>query len=210
MREPVRYRFHGDHVEAVLALGDIERAETLVGRLEERARALPRPWLLAVSTRCRGLVLAARGDPRGGPRLARGRLAHHEKLDFPYELARTLLAQAHAYRRHKKKRLAREAAQRALALFEECGATLWAERTRAELARLRFRASPTDLTETEHRVAELAAAGRTNREIAAELYVSPKTVETRLASVYRKLDMRSRAQLGARLAELERELSPTP
>ena len=84
------------------------------------------------------------------------------------------------------------------------GARLWAAKARDELERVSLRrAAQDELTETERRVAELAAAGLTNRSVAAQLFISPKTVEANLARVYRKLGISSRAELGARLAKTE-------
>jgi len=81
---------------------------------------------------------------------------------------------------------------------------MWAERTRAEIARLGLRpASPLTLTATEERVAALAAAGHTNRQVARDLFLSPKTVEANLARVYRKLGISSRAELGAAMARMQ-------
>ena len=91
----------------------------------------------------------------------------------------------------------------ALELCEEIGATLWAERARAELARLGTPTRPGDLTATEERVAMLAASGLTNREVAAAAFVSQKTVEANVARIYRKLGIQSRAELGAWLASRE-------
>jgi len=100
----------------------------------------------------------------------------------------------------QQKRAARDALEQALAIFEELGARLWAENVRAELRRISGRAPPSDeLTVTERRVAELAAQGRTNKEIAAELYMGVSTVEAHLSHVYRKLAVR-RAGLAGRLA----------
>ena len=79
----------------------------------------------------------------------------------------------------------------------------WAGKARAELARIAGRRpSPNGLTETEHRVAELAAAGRSNKEIAAELFMGLSTVEAHLSRVYRKLGIRSRASLGPQLVKV--------
>jgi DNA-binding CsgD family transcriptional regulator len=200
IRETVGYRFLGDHVEAVLALGDVDRAEALVDVMTRQAATFPRPWTLAVRSRARGLVLAAQGDLDGAIDAFDDAARHHERLDAPYELGRTLLARASVHRRRTEKRLAKEALEGALALFEATGAEPWADRARTELSRIRFRSTPTELTETEHRMAELAASGRTNREIAAVMFVSPKTVEARLASVYGKLGIRSRAELGVTIA----------
>ena len=88
---------------------------------------------------------------------------------------------------------------RALDVFEELGTPLWAQRARAELARIRA-AGRSGLTATESRVAELTATGMTNREVAAALFISPKTVEANLARIYRKLDIHSRAELGRHMS----------
>jgi DNA-binding NarL/FixJ family response regulator len=98
-----------------------------------------------------------------------------------------------------QKRTAREALEQALAIFEELGARLWAEKAQAELRRISGRRAPSEeLTETERRVAELAAQGRSNKEIAAELFMGVSTVESHLSRVYRKLGVR-RAGLAARM-----------
>ena len=90
-----------------------------------------------------------------------------------------------------------------MAIFDDLGAPLWSQRAHDPLQRVGLRrAAPETLTETERRVAALAASGLTNREAAAKLYMSPKTIEANLARAYRKLGIRSRAELGARLAEL--------
>jgi DNA-binding CsgD family transcriptional regulator len=204
MREPADHRFHADHIEAVLALGELERAEALLGRLEERARTLPRPWTLAVASRCRGLLQAGRGEREDAVASLQGALTWHERLDMPFELARTLLCLGQVQRRRNRRRAAREALADALELFERLPAPLWAERTRAEIARIGVRRAPEELTVNEQRVAELAAAGLTNREIAAKLFLSRRTVEANLARAYRKLGIRSRAELGAQMAVRER------
>jgi ATP/maltotriose-dependent transcriptional regulator MalT len=194
------YMYLGDHVEAALALGDVDRADAIVTGLEERTLVFPRPWTLAVAARCRGLVLAALGDLNGALEAMDRAVEHHERLDHPYELGRTMLAKAQVHRRRTEKRLARDALEDAVRLFDGAGAERWAERARTELNRIRFRSAPTGLTETEWQIARLAAAGHTNREIAGAVFISPKTVEARLASVYGKLGIRSRAELGARMA----------
>src|SRR5258708_29410999 len=85
---PIRY--HADRAEAVIALGELDRAEALVSRLEERARALPRPWILAVSARCRGLLRSARGDQDAALASLLESIAHYKRLDIPIERARAL------------------------------------------------------------------------------------------------------------------------
>ena len=104
-------------------------------------------------------------------------------------------------RQAQQKRAAREALEQALAIFEELGARLWADKARAELRRISGRQpAPDELTETERRVAELAAQGRTNKEIAAQLFMGVSTVEAHLSHVYRKLAIRSRTELAGRFA----------
>jgi DNA-binding NarL/FixJ family response regulator len=123
---------------------------------------------------------------------------------LPFELGRTLLLEGRLRRRANQKRAAAEALRRALELFAQLGAPTWLEQASAELARVGLRhRSPDELTATELHVAQLAAAGLTNREVAKAAFMSPKTVEANLARVYRKLGIRSRAELGARMHELE-------
>ena len=151
--------------------------------------------------RCRGLLAAAEGDrPTAFVEFERS-LAALEGLPFPLERGRTLLCLGTVRRQAQQKKDAREALEQALAIFEELGGRLWAEKARAELARISGRRAASDeLTETEHRVAELAAQGRTNKEIAAELFMGVSTVESHLSHVYRKLGVR-RAELGPLLAK---------
>ena len=113
-------------------------------------------------------------------------------------------------RQAQQKKAAREALEQALAIFEELGARLWAEKARAELRRISGRRPTSDeLTETERRVAELAAQGRTNKEIAAELFMGVSTVEAHLSHVYRKLGVRSRTELAGRISSARGETVKT-
>jgi tetratricopeptide (TPR) repeat protein len=102
--------------------------------MDRQAATFPRPWTLAVGPRGRGLSLAARGDRDSAIDAFDEAERHHERLDAPYELGRTLLARASVHRRRTEKWLAKEALEQALALFEASGAEPWAERARAELA----------------------------------------------------------------------------
>jgi DNA-binding CsgD family transcriptional regulator len=124
----------------------------------------------------------------------------HHGLGEPFERARTLLVLGSVQRRDRKKRVARESLGSALETFDRLGATLWAGRTRAELARVGGRAPAAGLTPTEDRIAELIASGHTYREVADALFISPKTVQWNLSKVYRKLGIRSRAELAGRLS----------
>jgi DNA-binding CsgD family transcriptional regulator len=190
-----------DEVEALVALGERTRAERYVAWLEEGGRRLDRPWALALAARSRGMLAAAAGDLDGALRCLDEALEHHQRLPIPFELARTLLVKGQVHRRRKEKRLARDTLEAALRSFEEIGAPMWAVRARSELARIGLRpGAPTELTDTERRVAELAARGMTNRQVAQAAFVSPKTVDNVLGRVYRKLGIASRAELGARMA----------
>jgi ATP/maltotriose-dependent transcriptional regulator MalT len=199
-REPFSFRFYADQAEAAIELGELERAEVLVGRLEASARRIPRPWIGGVAARGRGLLRAAHGDLDGALLALERARAEHAQLDIPFERARTLFTLGRLRRRQKQKRAAREALTEALALFGSLGAELWAERAAGELGRVGLRTSSrTDLSETERRVAELAADGLSNREVAERAFVSPRTVEGVLTRVYRKLGVRSRSSLARAL-----------
>ena len=103
---------------------------------------------------------------------------------MPFERARTLLAKGGLHRRRKEKRLADETLRAALAIFEDLGARVWADRARAELVRVGLRPrAPDELTETERRVAELAARGLSSRHIAEQVFLAPKTVGNVLGRV---------------------------
>ena len=198
-REPAIWRVDGDAIEAALGVGELERAERLVVSFETRAARSRIPWSLAVSARCRGLLEAAAGDLEAAARSLERALAEHESSPVPFERARTLLAQGQVRRRLKQKRAARESLDAAAAAFRALGAEAWVERTAAELRRVAVRQAPRDLSETELRIARLAADGLTNQEIANEVFLTRKTVEANLARAYRKLGIRSRAQLSRAL-----------
>ena len=199
--EPALFRYQGDVIEALVALGELEQAELLVDELAEQGRRLQRTWALVTASRCRGLLLAAQDDMPGAHSALERALDQHEHLREPLELGRTYLVLGTIQRRSRKKRPARESLQRALEIFDDLGAPLWSDRARAELARIGGRApSQTLLTPTETRVAELIAAGGTYREVGDALFISPKTVQWNLSKIYRKLSIRSRAQLVAALA----------
>ncbi|HJS95008.1 MAG TPA: LuxR C-terminal-related transcriptional regulator, partial [Solirubrobacteraceae bacterium] len=126
---------------------------------------------------------------------------NHARQPRPPEHARTELALGGALRRAGRKRAARETLERSAQTFEAIGARVWAERARRELARIGGRPAPAgdSLSATEASITELVRLGRTNREIAAELHLSPKTVEWNLSKIYRKLGVRSRTELAATL-----------
>ncbi|HST25029.1 MAG TPA: AAA family ATPase [Gaiellaceae bacterium] len=199
-QEPVRP--YGDYVEALIELGDLDRAEGVLDLFEERSRTADRAALLAIAASCRALLAAARQDLADAAAAIDEALEQHARVRVPFDLARTLLVAGQVRRRRGERREARDALEEARRIFEELGAPPWVARAAAELRRIPIRRkAAADLTPTEERVAELAAAGRTNREVAQALFISPKTVEANLSRVYRKLGIHSRAELGARMAK---------
>jgi len=202
--EPIRVMFLADAIEALAGLGQLDRAERLTGMLEQAAKRLQRGWALAQAERCDALLLAARRDLAAATEAAGAAVRRAEHLELRLELARTLLVAGEIERRSKRKRSAGELLGRALEIFESAGAQLWAQNARAELGRSAARRAGDALTDSEKLVAHLTASGLTNRQVAAQLFISPKTVEANLARVYRKLGLHSRAELGARLAATDR------
>ena len=168
------------------------------------------PWAVAVAARCRGLLAAAEDDLAAALAAFERSLAELEELPYPFERGRTLLCLGTVRRQAQQRKAAREALEEALAIFEELGARLWAEKARAELARISGRRTTSDeLTGTERRVAELAASGHTNKEIAAELFMGVSTVEAHLSRIYRKLGLRSRTELAGRISTARDETVKT-
>jgi DNA-binding CsgD family transcriptional regulator len=200
--EPGMLRFLPDEIEVLIALGEAEKARSLLQPFLARAEALGRSWALAAAERGRGLLYASQGRfPEALAAFDRA-LEHHAALAEPFELGRTLLVQGQALRRTKKWRLARDSLGRSLEVFEQLGAALWADKARAEIARVGGRApGPVGLTPTEQRVADLVASGLTNREAAQALFLSVSTVEANLRRIYQKLGVRSRTELSRKLAE---------
>jgi DNA-binding CsgD family transcriptional regulator len=198
LSEPIRALFLPEAIEALIARGRLPRAASLLEKLEACALRLDRSWAIAAAARCRGLLLATQGDHEPALNSLQEALRQHERAPMPLERARTLLALGLVQRRKGERRRARETLEQAHAIFAERGATLWAKGASGELRGLGGRPTTGDeLTPAETRVAELAASGLTNREVAAALFISPKTVEANLARIYRKLGIHSRAELGA-------------
>ena len=194
--EPGSIRFVVDDVEALMALGELDLAAAQLQRFEADARRLGRRSVLAPAHRCRGLLAVAQGHPKEAVTELTRTLDELAGLPLPLEHARTLLSLGVAQRQARQRRAARETLEHAVRRFEKLGASLWAERARAELGRISGRApSSGELTPSEARVAALVAEGRTNREVAQELFVAPRTVEGTLSRVYTKLGVRSRAEL---------------
>jgi DNA-binding CsgD family transcriptional regulator len=200
LAEPGESPFVPDEIEALVLLGRLDEADRLCDWLEARGTELGRPRLLAAAARCRALLAAARGalgQARAAALLAAG---HAAGLAVPMERGRTLLVLGQIERRLKHKSAARDALNQALGIFDALAAPLWAQRVQAELDRIGGRpAAAAGLTATERSISELAASGLSNAEIARELFISQRTVESHLTHVYAKFGVRSRAQLLARL-----------
>jgi DNA-binding CsgD family transcriptional regulator len=188
-------------IEALIGAGALAEATEVLTRFENEAETSDGQWSRAAAARCRALVLSAQGgDLNEALAAAQRSQSLMDGLPMPFERARTAFALGQIHRRRKEKGLARRVLHEALAAFEKLGTPVWAERARAELARIPTRQAATGLTPTEERIARLAIEGLTNREIADRTFLSPKTVEVNLTRVYRKLGVRSRAVLASRLA----------
>jgi len=197
--EPSSRWWSDDYAETLLALGRIEDAIRVLDVWEADAVRLNRGRVLAQVTRSRGLVAAAQGNVDRAALVLQQAVAHHEKFGDRFGRARALLALGIVRRRARQKRAAREAIEAALAGFEQLGAATWVETARAELGGIGGRTREERLTPAEQRVAALVAEGRTNREVAAALFLGERTVETHLSHVYAKLEIRSRTELARAL-----------
>jgi DNA-binding CsgD family transcriptional regulator/tetratricopeptide (TPR) repeat protein len=203
--EIVTAAFLPDAIEAMIGLGRIEDAASMIKALEYHGRRLDRAWMVAIGARCRSMMLAAQGEVGAATRMAQEAMEAHERLPMPFERARTQLLLGQLQRRQRQREAATVTLTEALATFERLNTALWADRARDELARTPVSAARTTLlTAAEERVAELAASGLTNRDIGAAVFISPKTVEATLARIYRKLDIHTRAELGRVVGQQKR------
>ncbi len=208
VRNPNQFRIHPDLVEAYVRSGRRDEAKPVVASLERQARATGLPWTLGAATRCRALLVDADAAAEAG--FQEALLLH--KSASAFERARTELCFGEQLRRRGHRRDSRMHLGAALQGFEASGATPWAERARTELRasgltlRRRQPTAPEQLTPRELQIARLVAAGKTNRDVAATLFVTPKTVEFHLTRVYRKLEIHSRSELVRRMAGYETEV----
>ncbi|NKZ03473.1 helix-turn-helix transcriptional regulator [Actinomadura latina] len=190
--------FAGDQVEAAVRAGLPERADAALARFEQWSLATRQPWAEGVLLRCRGLV--STGDEAG--RHFAGAARVHAKGGRPFERARTELLYGEWLRRGRRKAEARALLRPALEVFEGMGAAPWAERARAELratgdagAAAPGGSALDRLTPQELQVVRLAAQGMSNRDIAAQLFLSPRTVGHHLYRAFPKLGVSSRGEL---------------
>ncbi|MGH3479096.1 MAG: LuxR C-terminal-related transcriptional regulator, partial [Nocardioidaceae bacterium] len=195
---PVLLSWAGDLIEAHVRAGEPHRAQRAFDVLVGEAERTGRPAECAVAARCRGLLCADEDQGHGAFVEA---LQWHERARQPFEQARSQLCFGEFLRRHRRPTDARQVLADALGTFTRLGARLWAQRTEAELratgiaSRPRREGSTTQLTPQELQVALVVADGATNVEAAAQLFLSAKTIEFHLSNTYRKLGIRSRAQL---------------
>jgi DNA-binding CsgD family transcriptional regulator len=206
--EIISSSFVPEAVEAMIGLGRLDDAEPLIDALERNGRRLDRPWALALGSRCRAMLLAARGEVNEATTTAERAMTEHRRLPMPFERARTQLLLGQLQRRQRRRDAAVATLREAQQTFERLGARLWAERAAAELARgAPGRRRAEGLTPAEQRVAELVVSGMTNRDIASALFISPKTVEVNLSRIYRKLNIRSRMELHRALNRSDQDVS---
>lgn len=189
-------------LEALVALGRLEEAKDLLPELQSRAEACKSDHLRAIAARSEGMLLAERGDLHAAIDAMDSALAAHLRCRRPFEHGRTLLEMGSIERRARRKSAAKHTLEQALAILEPLDAQIWVSRARDELSRIGLRrARRTEgLTPAQARVAELVAAGSTNAEIARELHMSLRTVETHLSRVYKEHGVTSRSRLAATLA----------
>ena len=190
-------------IEAIIRVGRHEQAERELDHLEAKANETGRTWAHAVAARCRGLLASAEEMDEH----FQSALRWHDHVPLPFDRARTELCYGERLRRARRRVDAREQLGRASATFHALGATVWAQRAERELAAAGYsRQTPTaqspwaELTAAETRVAGVILEGATYDEAASALFVSPRTIESHLRQIYRKLGVRSRSELTRRLA----------
>jgi DNA-binding CsgD family transcriptional regulator len=198
--------FHPDAIETLVGLGDLDEAAALQVELQEYGERLDRPWGLATAARCSALILSANGAIGGALDAVEQALSHHGHVEWPLEHARTLIVAGELLRRAGRRRDAAARLEDAATILARLRNPLWLARCAAERRRLGGRQSSGELTPAETHVAVLAAAGLRNTEIAARLFVTPKTVEATLTRVYRKVGVRSRTELARSLPRMDDDL----
>jgi DNA-binding CsgD family transcriptional regulator len=200
--EPGVFPVAPDLVEALVELDELDQARTVTARLRTLSEQQQHPWGLLTARRSGALIrLAATTYDQAAATELEAVAASYHGLGLRFDQARSLLALGRAERRLKKWAAARRSLELAAEAFDQLGSTGWAERGRSELARVGARrpGRKEQLTPSEQHVVELAAAGRSNKQIAQALFITIKTVEGHLSRAYAKLGVTSRAQLTHRL-----------
>jgi DNA-binding CsgD family transcriptional regulator len=182
-------------VDALVALGRRDEARRVLDDLDAHARTRGSPRARAEVARARARLLAAAGDIDGAGAAIAEAHATHRQMGDPWENAHTLLVAGEIHRRARRRAKARAALREALEGFTFLGARLWARQAQRQLARTHAKREGEELTPTQRSVAELAANGLTNRQVADRLFMSAHTVEAHLSAIYRALGIRSRAEL---------------
>jgi DNA-binding CsgD family transcriptional regulator len=207
--EPMRLDPSPERVEALAIMGKLDEARAELAGLESRNRRVAKPWAAAAIARGRARIAIADGDIETAIAATSLVAAGTPPGWSRFDVGRTLLVRGEALRHARSRRDSGEVLGRAHAIFRDLGAAVWADRVTAEQARLGLtRSSALVLTPTEARVARLAGDGLSTRDVAAELGISPRTVETHLASLYGKLGVTSRAELGRVMALRETKQPP--
>ncbi len=191
----VRSRLDPVLAEAYVATGQTKEAEQISARLREIGQRLDRPELTGDAARIDALGAAEAGDLEAAAEHARVAVAEHGRSPLRPELARSLLVLGRIERRRRARRESRAALGQALELATQMGHRPLLAQIRHELPRVAAARAGTELTDAERRVADQIASGATNREAAAALFISVRTVETHVASIYRKLGVRRRSEL---------------
>ncbi len=200
--EPGYSRSHLDRICALVATGRTEEADQFVAELRVQTVRSGRASAAAVARTGAALVAANRDDLATAQQMLAEAVEWYDTSPLRFDRARTLLLLGQVHRRAKAKARARDALLEAQREFEAFGAPAWSAQAADELARVNVRpGASAELTETERQVALLAAAGLTNKEVAARSFLAVKTVEANLARAYRKLGIRSCAELGARMGD---------
>ena len=204
IEDPGAFPVAPELVEALLEMRELEEARAVTERLTRLSSEQEHPWGLVTARRCLALLqLASEPDePAEAASALTDAAGEYANMGLRFERARTLFALGRSLRHGRKWAGARTALEQAATAFDELGSPGWAEEARGELARVPGRRPrpPGELTPTERSVVELAAEGRSNKEIASALFVTVNTVETHLSHAYAKLGIRSRGQLARRLA----------
>jgi DNA-binding CsgD family transcriptional regulator len=199
---PFRRNVLPDWAEALVVAGRPADAVALIAEHEDALRGPDAPAPLAATLRAKALAAAATGDEAGAEAGFLEALSIHDRVPSPFPRGRTLLARGEALRRARQRGRSRAALLEAASIFAALPAPRWVARAEAELERTGHRAPGARLSPTERQIAELVTAGRTNREVAETLFMSPHTVEAHLTRIYRSLGVRGRTELTAALRTL--------